>query len=120
MLCRIVSYSPVDNTCSWHWEQSSCSVGELKQAGTGHCSATVGDAVHEARREGPVNEPAGRCLPLSRPPELAPSLLPPKMVPQHLYPALIAPATAVANAHLRGKCFLLLGDSTKWRRRQPI
>ena len=112
VLCRIVSYSPVDNTCSWHWEQSSCSVGELKQAGTGHCSATVGEAVHEARREGPVNEPAGRCLPLSRPPELAPSLLPPKMVPQHLYPALIAPATAVANAHLRGKCFLLLGDST--------
>ena len=31
--CRLVSYSPKDDTCSWHWEQSSCSNGELQHAG---------------------------------------------------------------------------------------
>ena len=50
-------------------------------------------------------------MPLTKSPELAPSLLTPKMVPQHLLPALLAPVGAVANAHLRGRC-ILLGDST--------
>lgn len=51
-------------------------------------------------------------MPLTKSPELAPSLLTPKMVPQHLLPALLAPVGAVANAHLRGRCIILLGDST--------
>ena len=110
--CKVVSYSPVDSTCSWHWEQV-CNISSLESiVDMGHCSADARSAVREASHERPVKQPEGRCVQLNRATELAPTLLPPKMVPQHLNPALLAPAASLANAHLRGKCFILLGDST--------
>ena len=102
--CQEVIWSPFDQSCEIH--RTLCNGSHLTDRGYGHCTATIAGALKDA-----VPVPTPGCFQLRSAPGLVPTMHIPTLVPSHLHEMLTGPRK-VATKHLRGKCLILLGDST--------